>query len=165
MFGWLAIALVVAVVVGASLWSDPSSLPNGSGEIATGDCLMSSGDSVINVDCSSADGEFRVAATYQDSTNSELCTKVSSDLVLVTRDDVVLCLDYLAKVGDCLYAGSALQAGKAPCRTPGAATTPVGLFRVIGVLRSTTDPGNCPKGTVETLVHTTTREVLCLGLP
>ena len=164
-FGWLALALVVAVLVGFAFWSDSEQLSDGSGEITAGDCLMSSGDSVINIDCSSPDSEFRVAASYENSTDSDLCEKVSSDLVLVTRDDVVLCLDYLAKVGDCLYAGPAVQAGKAPCRTPGSRTTPVGLFRVIGVLRSTTDPANCPKGTVETLVHTTTREVLCLGLP
>jgi hypothetical protein len=163
--GWLVIAVVVAVVAGASLWSNFTPALTESTDLVTGDCLLSAGDSVIDVGCSSADAEYRIAAQFKNSTNSEKCSAVSSDLVLVTRDDTVLCLDYLAKVGDCLYAGAATQAGKAPCRTPGSTTTPPGLFRVIGVLRSTTDPGNCPKGTIETLVHTTTREVLCLGLP
>jgi hypothetical protein len=163
--GWLAIAVAVAVVTGISLWSNLTPKLTESTGLVTGDCLMSAGDSVIDVSCTSADAEYRIAAQFNNSTNSAKCSAVSSDLVLVTRDDTVLCLDYLAKVGDCLYAGAAAQAGKAPCRTPGSTTTPLGLFRVIGVLRSTTDPGNCPKGTIETLVHTTTREVLCLGLP
>ncbi len=85
--------------------------------------------------------------------------------MLVTRDEVVLCLNYRAVAGECLYAGQATEVGKAPCRVPGAAGTPPGLFRVVAVLPRTIDVRGCPTGTLSTLVHVTIPEVLCLGLP
>src|SRR6478609_8946177 len=165
-FGWIALAVVAAVLVGVALWSSNSDSTSSSGDLQPGDCLSSAGGkSVIPIDCSAADAEFEVTARYPDSTNSARCSAVSSDVVLVTRDDAVLCLDYRATVGECLYAGSATEVGKTACRTPGSSSTPTGLFRVIAVLSGTLDAGNCPAGTLESLVHVASNEVVCLGLP
>ena len=165
--GWLALAVGVAVLVAALLWSDPAQAPGQtSGALAPGSCLASSSDrSVVVLHCADPGVEFTVAATYPGTTDTDRCAEVSSDLMLVTRDDVVLCLNYRAAVGECLYAGRAVDVGKAPCRVPGSATTPVGLFRVLAVLPRTVDVRRCPTGTITTLVHVTVPEVLCLGLP
>jgi hypothetical protein len=161
----LAMAVAIAVVVAGSLWSDSGQPVDASADLRPGDCLSSqAGQSVLVVDCSSPDVEFTIAARYDDSRDSTRCTAVSSDLVLVTRDDAVLCLNYLARAGECLFAGGANEVGKAPCRTPGS-RTPAGLFRVLAVLPSTVDVRGCPAGTISSLVHVTSREVLCLGLP
>jgi hypothetical protein len=165
--GWLALAVGVAVLVASLLWSDPAQAPGqSSGALNPGSCLASSSDrSVVVLDCADPGVEFTVAATYPGTTDTDRCTEVSSDLMLVTRDEVVLCLNYRAAVGECLYAGQATDVGKAPCRVPGSATTPLGLFRVLAVLPRTVDARGCPTGTITTLVHVTTPEVLCLGLP
>jgi hypothetical protein len=161
----LALAVAIAVVVAGSLWANPGQPADSSADLQPGACLSSSaGQAVLVVDCAALDVEFTVAARYDGSRDSARCAAVSSDLVLVTRDDAVLCLNYLAKVGDCLFAGGAGDVGKAPCRTPGV-NTPAGLFRVIAVLAQTVDDGGCPAGTVSSLVHVANREVLCLGLP
>lgn len=165
-FGWLAVALVVGVVVAVALWSGNSDPTTTSAGIQRGDCLASSaGGSVIPLDCSSPDVEFAVASRYDNSTDSAKCAIVGSDLVLITRDEAVLCLNYRATVGECLYAGTAEEVGKAPCRTPGTSSIPTGLFRVVAVLDGTVDARKCPRGTIESLVHVSSREVLCLGLP
>ena len=165
-FGWIALAVVVAVLVGVALWSGNSDSTSSSGDLQPGDCLSSAGgQSVIPIDCSATDAEFEVTARYPDSTNSARCSAVSSDVVLVTKDDAVLCLNYRAAVGECLYAGSATEVGKTACRTPGSSSTPTGLFRVIAVLSGTLDAGKCPTGTLESLVHVASNEVVCLGLP
>ena len=165
--GWIALAVVVAVLVAVSLWSSNSdSVGTASTDLQQGDCLSSSGgQSVIPVACSAADAEFEITARYPDSTNTARCSTVSSDVVLVTRDDAVLCLNYRAAVGDCLYAGSASEVGKAACRTPGSSSTPTGLFRVLAVLPDTINAANCPSGTLESLVHISSNEVVCLGMP
>ena len=161
----LALAVAIAVVVAGSLWANPAQPADSSADLRPGSCLSSSaGQAVLVLDCSSPDVEFTVAARYDGSRDSSRCAAVSSDMVLVTRDDAVLCLNYLAKVGECLFAGGANDVGKAPCRTPGS-KTPVGLFRVIAVLAQTVDDGGCPAGTISSLVHVANREVLCLGLP
>lgn len=163
--GWLALAAVIGVLVAVSLWSNGSEPAASSADIHQGDCLVSSsGQAVALVDCGSPDVEFSVAARYESSTDSARCAAVSSDLVLVTHDEAVLCLNYRAKVGECLFAGVAEEVGKAPCRTPGT-STPIGLYRVIAVLPDSVDARKCPTGTVESLVHITSREVVCLGLP
>ena len=165
-FGWLAVALVAGVVVAVALWSGNSDPTTTSAGIQRGDCLASSaGESVIPLDCSSPDVEFAVASRYDNSTDSAKCAIVGSDLVLITRDEAVLCLNYRATVGECLYAGTAEEVGKAPCRTPGTSSIPTGLFRVVAVLDGTVDARKCPRGTIESLVHVSSREVLCLGLP
>ncbi len=165
--GWFAVAVGVAVLVAVLLWSDPSQSPGQtSGALAPGSCLSSSGGrSVVVLDCSDPAVEFTVAATFPGSTDGDRCVAVSSDLMLVTRDEVVLCLNYRAVAGECLYAGQAAEVGKAPCRVPGSAGTPRGLFRVVAVLPRTIDVRRCPTGTISSLVHVTTPEVLCLGLP
>lgn len=162
----LAVVVAVAVVTGLALWSNSARPLGGSGELAAGDCLRSRGGlSVIPIDCGSGDVEFRVVARYEDTTNSSRCAVVSSDVVLVTRDSAVLCLNYVAAVGDCLYAGSSgSQVGKAACRTASGGSTS-GLYRVLAVLPNTVNDSDCPQGTVRTLVHPTSPEVLCLGRP
>ncbi|HYN71588.1 MAG TPA: hypothetical protein VES60_03725 [Nakamurella sp.] len=162
----LVVVVAIAVVTGLALWSNTARPLGGSGELAAGDCLSSSGGpSVIPVDCGSADVEFQVVARYEDTTNSSRCAAVSSDVVLVARDSAVLCLNYVADVGDCLYAGSSGgQVGKAACRTASGGTAS-GLYRVLAVLPDTINDTDCPQGTVHTLVHPTSAEVLCLGRP
>jgi len=165
-FGWIALAVVVAILVAVSLWSSNSDSTSSSGDLQPGDCLSSAGgQSVIPIDCSAADAEFEVTARYPDSTNSARCSAVSSDVVLVTKDRAVLCLNYRAAVGECLYAGSATEVGKTACRTPGTSRTPTGLFRVLAVLSGTLDAGKCPTGTLDSLVHISSNEVVCLGMP
>jgi hypothetical protein len=165
-FGWIALAVVVAILVAVSLWASNPDQVSSSGDLQPGDCLSSAGgQSVIPIDCSAADAEFEVTARYPDSTNSARCSAVSSDVVLVTKDDAVLCLNYRASVGECLYAGSATEVGKAACRTPGSSSTPTGLFRVLAVLTGTLDARNCPTGTLESLVHISGNEEVCLGMP
>jgi hypothetical protein len=165
-FGWIALAVVVAILVAVSLWAGNSGESSSSGDLQPGDCLSSAGgQSVIPIDCSATDVEFEVTARYPDSTNAARCSAVSSDVVLVTRDDAVLCLNYRAAVGECLYAGSATAVGKTACRTPGTSTTPNGLFRVLAVLSGTLDAGRCPGGTLDSLVHISSNEVVCLGMP
>ncbi len=161
-----ALAVVAAVVVAAALWS--SGTPGTSSAVALreGDCLASSGGtSVVGLGCEAAEAEFVIAARFDGTTDGTRCTRVGSDVVLVARGDVVLCLNYLARVGDCLYAGSTDAVGKAPCRTSGSGSTPYGLFRVIAVLGDTVSARDCPPGTLETLVHRDSREVICLGMP
>ncbi|HEY5878522.1 MAG TPA: hypothetical protein VIU11_06415, partial [Nakamurella sp.] len=106
-----------------------------------------------------------IAARFENTTDDSRCFTASSDVVLVTRENAVLCLNYLARVGDCLYAGSTDDVGKAPCRTAASGATPRGLFRVIAVLTDTVRTSECPPGTLETLVHRDDREVVCLGMP
>jgi hypothetical protein len=164
--GFIALAVVVAILVAAALWAGNPDPDASSGGLRPGACLSSAGgQSVIPVDCSAAEAEFEITASYPDSTNSARCSAVFSDVVLVTRDDAVLCLNYRAAVGDCLYAGAAVEVGKAACRTPGSSRTPTGLFRVLAVLTGTLDAGNCPSGTLESLVHIVSNEVVCLGMP
>lgn len=164
--GWLALAVVIAVIAAVALWSSNSATAGSSTDLNAGDCLRpATGGAVAVVDCSSPDAEFTVAARFDDTTDEEVCTPVASDLVLATRDPAMLCLNYLASVGDCLYAGAATDVGKAPCRTPGTSSTPTGLFRVIAVLVDTVDTQDCPTGTLQSLVHLADREVVCLGMP
>lgn len=164
---WFALTIGVAVLVAALLWSDFAPIPGQtSAALGPGSCLASSsGRSVVVIDCGDPDVEFTVAATYPGATDADRCNRVSSDLMLVTRDDVVLCLNYRAVAGECLYAGEADDVGKAPCRMPVSASTPTGLFRVVAVLPRTVDVCGCPTGTISSLVHITTPQLLCLGLP
>lgn len=167
--GWLALALVVAVLAGVALWSGNSDAAGSTGaaaDLQPGDCLTpAASGAVMVVNCASPDAEFTVAARFDDTDDEGVCSPISSDLVLATEDPAMLCLNYLVAVGDCLYAGTAADVGKAPCRTPGSTRTPQGLFRVIAVLAGTVDAGECPAGTLQSLVHVPDREVICLGMP
>lgn len=163
--GVLVLAVLAVVVVGAALWSTGSPGTSSSTDLAQGDCLAASGGrTVIGLDCTAPDAEFVIAARFDDTTDDSRCFMASSDVVLVTRENVVLCLNYLARIGDCLYAGNTDDVGKAPCRTS-SGSTPRGLFRVIAVLTDTVSARGCPPGTLETLVHRDIPEVVCLGLP
>ncbi|MET0865642.1 MAG: hypothetical protein ABWZ98_15030 [Nakamurella sp.] len=160
----LVLGVVVAAVTLSSLWADGGQSTS-TADLRPSDCLSSEDDrSVVVVDCAAPDVEFRLAAKYDNTRDATRCSTISTDLVLVTKDDTVLCLNYRAEVGDCLYAGDAVRIGKAACREPGAGT-PFGLYRVIALLPSTVDVRGCPTGTITTLVHAADREVLCLGLP
>ncbi len=160
-----ALAVATVIVVAAALWSDGSVDPSASVDLREGDCLASSGgQTIIGLDCAAPAAEFVVAARFDDTTDDARCSAVTSDVVLVTRTNVLLCLNYVARVGDCLYASGAVDVGKAPCRT-GSGAAPRGLFRVIAVLTDTVSARGCPPGTLDTLVHRDSREVVCLGLP
>ena len=162
----LVLAIVVAAVTLSSLWADGGRSADTAAELQPADCLSSADDRsvVVVVDCTSPDAEFSLAAKYADTRDGARCSTIYTDLVLVTKDNTVLCLNYRASVGDCLYAGDASRVGKAPCREPGS-RTPFGLYRVVAVLPNTVDVRGCPTGTITSLVHVIDREVLCLGLP
>jgi hypothetical protein len=161
----LVLAVVVAAVTLSSLWADAGKSADSAADLQPGDCLSSADErSVVVVDCTSPDVEFSLAAKYNGTRDAARCSTISTDLVLVTKDNTVLCLNYRATVGECLYAGDASRVGKAPCREPGS-STPFGLYRVVAVLPNTVDVRGCPTGTITSLVHVIDREVLCLGLP
>jgi hypothetical protein len=158
------LGLVALVVVIAGLVSSGTGGAGSAADLRQGDCLASSGGTtVIALDCDAPEAEFVIAARFDRTTDDSRCLAAASDVVLVTRENTVMCLNYLARVGDCLYAGNTDDIGKAPCRTSG--STPRGLFRVIAVLSDTVSPRGCPAGTLETLVHRADREVVCLGMP
>lgn len=158
------LGLVALAVVIAGLVSSGSGGSGSAADLRQGDCLASSGGTtVIALECDAPAAEFVIAARFDRTTDDRRCAATASDVVLVTRDSSVMCLNYLARVGDCLYAGNTDDIGKAPCRTTG--STPRGLFRVIAVLGDTVSAQGCPAGTLETLVHRADREVICLGMP
>lgn len=162
----IGLGLVALVVVAASLWSSGTPGSSSTASLQRGDCLASSGGTtVIGLDCAAPEAEFVIADRFENTNDDSRCFTTASDVVLVTRENAVLCLNYLARVGDCLYAGNTDDVGKAPCRTAASGPTPTGLFRVIAVLTDTVSTRDCPSGTLETLVHRDTREVVCLGLP
>jgi hypothetical protein len=161
----LVLAVVFAAVTLSSLWADDGQSATSAGDLRPADCLSSADDrSVVVVDCAAPDVEFILAAKYDNTRDGARCSTISTDLVLVTEDNTVLCLNYRASLGDCLYAGDAARIGKAPCREPGT-STPFGLYRVVAVLPNTVDVRGCPTGTITSLVHVADRQVLCLGLP
>jgi hypothetical protein len=158
------LGLVALAVVIAGLLSSENAGTGSAADLGPGDCLASSGGTtVIALDCAAPEAEFVIAARFDHTTDDSRCFAAASDVVLVTRENAVMCLNYLARVGDCLYAGNTDDIGKAPCRTSG--STPRGLFRVIAVLSDTISTRGCPAGTLETLVHRADREVICLGMP
>jgi len=162
----VGVAVVALVVVAAALWSSGTPGTSSATSLQAGDCLASSGGTtVMGLDCAAPEAEFVIAARFENTTDDSRCFPASSDVVLVTRENAVLCLNYLARVGDCLYAGNTDDVGKAPCRTTASGVTPRGLFRVIAVLAGTVSTRDCPPGTLETLVHRDDREVVCLGMP
>lgn len=157
--------VALAVVLAGLLSGDPGTGGTGSAaELHPGDCLASvGGTTVIALDCDTPEAEFVIAERFDRTTDDRRCAPTQPDVVLVTRDDAVMCLNYLARVGDCLYAGDTDDVGKAPCREAGGPTR--GLFRVIAVLPGTVSTRGCPAGTLHALVHRADREVVCLGMP
>jgi hypothetical protein len=160
------LGLVALLVVVAALVSSGSTEPGSAADLGPGDCLASAGGTtVIGLNCDAPEAEFVIAARFDRTTDDSRCITTASDVVLVTRENAVMCLNYLARVGECLFAGDTDDIGKAPCRTSGSGSTPRGLFRVIAVLSDTTSTRGCPSGTLETLIHRADREVVCLGMP
>lgn len=155
----------LAVVLAGLLSTDPGTAGTGSAaDLNPGDCLASAGGTtVIALRCDDSGAEFVIAERFDRTADDGRCVATASDVVLVTRDDAVMCLNYLARVGECLYAGDTDAIGKAPC--PGAGSPTRGLFRVIAVLGGTVSSRDCPAGTLHTLVHRADREVVCLGSP
>jgi hypothetical protein len=156
-------AVVLAVVVGSALWSNAHSPLSGVGnssQVAVGDCLSSRPARISRqVVCGTPDAGFAVVGRYPGSSDATQCTASPSDVAVVGSGPSVLCLDYVAAVGECLLAGNrATEVGKVSC-----ASGLPGVYRVTAVLGNSIDPAGCPSGTLETLVHRHSSEVLCLG--
>ncbi len=63
-----------------------------------GDCLASAGGTtVIALDCDAPEAEFVIAARFDRTTDDGRCVATAADVVLVTRDDAVMCLNYVAR--------------------------------------------------------------------
>jgi hypothetical protein len=159
----IGIAVVaLGVVVGLGFWVN-SATPNsqgGASSVAVGQCLASSGERISGVvTCTSGSADFSVVGRYASSSDPTDCSATPSDVVVVGSGPTVLCLDYVAAVGECLYAGGdSTQVGKVDC-----STTDPGVLRVTQILRNTIDPSGCPSGTSQTLVHRYNSQVLCLA--
>ncbi len=129
-------------------------------KVAVADCLSSTGQRIGTVvACDSDAADFAVVGRYGDSADASDCSATPSDVAVIMSGPTVLCLDYVAVVGDCIFAGAhAAGVGKVSCDS----TSP-GVYRVDKVLRNSIDPGGCPSGTTQTLVHLHNSEVICLG--
>jgi hypothetical protein len=153
--------VALALVVGLALWANASNpLKRGSTQIAVSDCLTSTGQRIgAVVACDNSAADFMVVGRYGDSSDPTDCSASPADVAVILSGPTVLCLDYVATVGDCIFAGSnATQVGKVNCDS----TLP-GVYRVDKVLRNNIDPADCPTGTTQTLVHLHNSEVICLG--
>jgi hypothetical protein len=165
LFKVLAGIVVLALVVGYALWSngqDPATGFGGATQVAVGDCLAAQGDQVSGkVSCTRPDADFTVVGRYPSTSDASECSASPSDVAVIAFGPTVLCLDYVAAVGQCLLAGTrATGVGKVACDS----TLP-GVYRVTAVLRNSITSRDCPKGTAESLVHLHNSEVLCLGRP
>ena len=153
--------VALALVVGLAVWANANNpLKRGSSQIAVSDCLASTGQRIgAVVACNNTTADFLVVGRYGDSSDPSDCSASPSDVAVILAGPTVLCLDYVATVGDCIFAGStATQVGKVDCDS----TLP-GVYRVDKVLRNSIDPDACPTGTTQTLVHLHNSEVICLG--
>jgi hypothetical protein len=164
MFKVLAAVVVLAVVVGYALWSNAQDPATGFGptQAAVGDCLAAQGDQVSGkVVCTDPDADFTVVGRYPGTSDASECSASPSDVAVIAMGPTVLCLDYVAAVGQCLLAGTrATGVGKVACNS----TLP-GVYRVTAVLRNSITARDCPAGTKDSLVHLHNSEVLCLGRP
>ena len=153
--------LVLAVVVGTALWVNANPLRTASSKLAVGDCVSSTTQRIQNVvPCSDDAADFVLVGRY-DSDDSSECSASPSDVAVVLGGPVVLCLDYVATVGQCLLAGiQATDVGKVACDS-----TETGVYKVNALLRNSIDPSGCPEDTTETLVHRYNSQVICLGTP
>ncbi|MET3804327.1 hypothetical protein ABIB25_001322 [Nakamurella sp. UYEF19] len=153
----------VALVIGLAVWAKangPLSSAGNVSRIAVGDCLEASGQRITGeVPCGGGAADFSVVGRYPDTSDASNCSATPSDVAVVGSGPAVLCLDYIAVVGDCLLAGDrAAEVGKVDC-----SSDLTGVYRVEAVLHNTIDPTDCPKTTRQTLVHRFNSEVLCLG--
>ncbi len=171
-WGWVALALAAGVIVATALWSSGSPRAGGAAP-AVGDCLSADdgASSVVSVDCASGDADFRVVARFDGTAGTggaASCAALHPDLAMIAGQRSVLCLDYVARVGECLFAGEGGSSGpdeigKRPCGDAYRGTSD--LYRVLAVMPGATDDSGCPVGTLQALVHRTPAEVVCLGFP
>jgi hypothetical protein len=153
--------LVLLLVLGLAVWTNASNpLRRASTQIGVADCLASTGQRIgAVVDCANSTADFQVVGRYADSSDASDCSATPSDVAVIVSGPIVLCLDYMAVVGDCIFAGSqATRVGKVDC-----ASTSPGVYRVEEVLRNSIDPQDCPADTTRTLVHLHDSQVICLG--
>ncbi len=151
----------LALVVGLAVWANANNpLQRGSSPIAVSDCLASTGQRIgAVVGCDSSAADFLVVGRDEESSDPTDCSATPSDVAVILAGPTVLCLDYVATVGECIFAGStATQVGKVDCDS----TLP-GVYRVDQVLHNSIDPDACPSGTTQTLVHLHNSEVICLA--
>lgn len=163
---WVVAGLAaLGLVIGLTLLGNASH-PLGGGSSATavvvGDCVTSSGHRITGrVDCAAPAAAFTVVGRYPDAPDASACRSSPADVAVILAGPTVLCLDYVAAVGECLFAGTrATQVGKVDCDS-----TAPGVYRVTAVLRNSADSGNCPDGTTEPLIHWYDSQVICLGPP
>lgn len=161
----LTIGVVIAafaVVVAIALWvNDSHPLDQAAAsKVAVGECLSSSGQQISGVvSCTSSDADFSIVGRYAGSSDGTDCSATPSDVVVVGAGPTVLCLDYVAAVGQCLFAGdNSTGVGKVSCGSADA-----GVLKVTAILRNTIDPSACPSGTIQPLVHRFNSQVLCLA--
>lgn len=153
--------VVLLLIVGLALWTNVSNpLRRASSQIGVADCLASTGQRIgMVVDCADSNADFEVVGRYAGSSDASDCSGTPADVAVIVSGPTLLCLDYVAVVGDCIFAGSqATQVGKVDC-----ASTLPGVYRVEQVLRNSIDPQDCPAGTTRTLVHLHNSQVICLG--
>lgn len=154
----------IGLVIGLAVWANatrPLGAAGNVSQIVVGDCLGASGQRITGqVRCDNAGATFSVVGRYPDTADASSCSATPSDVAVVAAGPAVLCLDYVAVVGDCLLAGDrATEVGKVACSSELS-----GVYRVEAVLHNTIDPADCPDSTRQTLVHRFNSEVLCLGL-
>lgn len=158
--GAVVVALGVVVLLGLGVNRANPPGRGAASQVAVGDCLSASGQRIVGiVSCTDGTADFNVVGRYPTSSDASDCSATPSDVVVVGTGPTVLCLDYVAAVGECLYAGDdSTQVGKVECDS-----TATGVLQVTQILPNTIDPGGCPSNTVETLVHRYNSQVLCLG--
>lgn len=158
----VGVLVALGLVVGLAVWANVSNPLRGSNSsnIAVADCLSSIGQRIGSVvPCDSAQADFAVVGRYAGSSDATDCSATPSDVAVVLSGPTLLCLDYVAAVGDCIFAGTAASGvGKVSCDS----TLP-GVYRVDEILHNSIDPDACPSGTTQTLVHLHNSEVICLG--
>jgi len=145
------------------VWATVSNPPYGVRTLpqtALAQCLSSLGQRIgAVVPCDGPNADFTVVGRYPNSSDASNCGATPSDVAVIISGPTVLCLDYVALVGDCIFAGAeATHVGKINCnsRLPG-------VYRVAQVLQNSIDPADCPAGTTQTLVHLHNSQVICLG--
>ncbi|SDO39754.1 hypothetical protein SAMN04515671_0811 [Nakamurella panacisegetis] len=158
--GLIVVALGLVVALGVWMNNARPLGSVGSSSVAVGDCLSSSGQRLSGVvSCTDPAADFSVVGRHGGSSDASDCSATPSDVVVVGTGPTVLCLDYVATVGQCLFAGDhSTGVGKVSC-----ASTETGVLKVTAILRNTIDPSDCPSGTQASLVHRYSSQVLCLA--
>jgi hypothetical protein len=155
-----------AIVVALAFWANSRSPLATAGSrsdasnVAVGDCLSSTSQGIVGrVDCRSGAADFAVVGLSPASSDASDCSASPSDVVVVATGPTVLCLDYIATVGQCLFAGDqSTEVGRVDCTS-----ADPGVFRVLAILPNSINPAACPARTSQTLVHRYNSQVVCLG--